>query len=349
VRICTILLVGGTPASETIADSASDRWQGRLDALLSESGAEFASLADGSLLVTFDGDGVPTDRAARAAHCALALAAHLPDAPLVVATGGLQVDGGAEEGPGLGAVIDRAVEALRATSPGSVRVDATTAGLLDARFAFSESLPGEHGERLLLGEIEPLSRARLVRGRPAPFVGREREFLLLETWQRESVRTRRARLVRVHAPAGEGKSRLRDELLARFVTNQPETLVISGSCPERAEHGGGLRDALEHAIGVTPADETLERQQKLNTWLSQRLSPATAERSLLFLGEVLGVPFPDAASAVLRAARHAPEEMAESVARAVIDALSACLAGGPVVLALERVVTTKCMLQHGLE
>ena len=334
VQIRTILLVGGAPAQSTLADALSDRWQARLDALLLDNGASVASLADGSMLLTFEGRGEPTDRAARAVRCALALAGHLPDAPLVVATGGLHVagDGGT---PRIGDVIDRATEVLRGTPHGTVRVDATTAGLLDAGFVLTEPLPGEGGERILLGEIEPLSRARLVRGRPSPFVGRERELLLLDGWRREVADRHRARVVVVHGPAGIGKTRLRDEALARFTSHCPEMLVISGSCPERGDYGSGLREALLRTLDVQPGDNRSRRFEKLEAWLRASLPAEPTTRTLPFLAELLGCAPYDSAPPALLAARNAPEEMAFALGRALADALLGPLAVVPVVLTLD--------------
>jgi tetratricopeptide (TPR) repeat protein len=334
LRICTLLLVadaaGGAPAA-----SEAERWQAHVDTLLAENEATSAILADGSLLIVFAGRDMPTDQAARAARCALALAAHRETASVVVATGALRLPPDATDAPPLGQVIDRAVDALHATAPSRVRLDATTAGLLDARFVLAEPLPGESGERILLGEIEPASRARLVRGRPSPFVGRERELLLMDAWLRETVQSRRARSVTVHGAAGLGKTRLRDELLARWMTTQPMVLAITGSCPERGAHGAGMRDLLLHAVGTAATEPADHRRHRLRAWLGLNLAEDTVQRALPFLAELLGISDATSPSPLLVAARGAPEEMAEAVNRAVTEALRGLLGQGPVALVLD--------------
>jgi tetratricopeptide (TPR) repeat protein len=334
LRICTLLLVCDAAGDAPVASEA-ERWQAHVEALLSENDARSATLADGSLLVVFAGRDMPTDQATRAARCALALAAHRPSAAVVVATGALRIAPDATDAPPLGQVIDRAVEALRATAPSRVRLDATTAGLLDARFVLAEPLPGEHGERVLLGEIEPSSRARLVRGRASPFVGRERELLLLDAWLRETLTTRRARLVSIHGPAGMGKTRLRDELLARWMSAQPTLHVVAGSCPERGSHGAGMRDLLQRAVGTDTAEPAEQRRHRLRAWLGLNLGEDAVARALPFLAELLGISDAAAPSPLLVAARGAPEEMAEAVNRAVTEALRGLLGRGPVALILD--------------
>jgi tetratricopeptide (TPR) repeat protein len=335
VRIRTFLLVGGRgdAAPGTTPGADGPGWA-PVDTLLRENEATPVPLADGSLLVTFDGGGMPTDRAARAARCALALGAHLPAAPLVLATGGLRVDAGREGSGPLDAAIDRAAEALRATPGGCVRVDATTAGLLDARFVLSEPSAADRGERLLLGEIEPLTRARLVRGRPSPFVGRERELLLLDAWTRDVVRTQRPHWIRVLGAPGLGKTRLRDELLARWTAAHPHMLVLSGACPERAAPAAAIRDALLHGLGPESDASPASRRERLVRVLEDAGGPATLERSLPFLAELLGVPA-EADAHPLRGARRSPEEMDDGVLRALHALLAGALRRGPVAIVLD--------------
>ncbi|MCK6573703.1 protein kinase [Myxococcota bacterium] len=337
VRIRTFLLVGGAPDASTgvTLDASSPAWS-RVSTLLRENDATLVPLADGSLLVTFDGTGFPTDRAARAARCALAVAAHLPDAPLVLATGSLRADVGRGGSALLGAVIDRAADAVRATPPGQVRVDATTAGLLDARFVLDEPVAAERGERLLLGEVEPLTRARLVRGRPSPFVGRERELLLFDAWLRDALRLGRPHWIRIHGPPGIGKTRLRDELLARWLTAHPQMPVLSGACPEKAGPGTALRDALLHGLGSDGEGSKANRRSRISGALEGAGGPETIERALPFLAEFLGVAS-EMDAYPLRGARRSPEEMDDGVLRALVTFFGVATRRGPVVVALDDV------------
>ena len=57
------------------------------DELVRVHGARLHPLPDGSVVLTLPDAGKATDQAARAARCALAMRAVLPDVPMVVATG----------------------------------------------------------------------------------------------------------------------------------------------------------------------------------------------------------------------------------------------------------------------
>jgi hypothetical protein len=70
---------------------------------------------------------------------------------------------------------------------------------------------------------EPAARTK---GFSAPLVGREEELTLLEAVAARSRRERVPQLVTLFGPAGVGKSRLVDELVARF----PQARVLKGRC-----------------------------------------------------------------------------------------------------------------------
>ena len=72
-------------------------------------------------------------------------------------------------------------------------------------------------------EVEPAARGTEY---SAPLVGREEELTLLEAVAARSRRERVPQLVTLFGPAGVGKSRLVDELVARF----PEAQVLKGRC-----------------------------------------------------------------------------------------------------------------------
>ncbi len=168
-------------------------------------------------------------------------------------------------------MIDRAAEALRATAPSKVRLDATTAGLLDARFVLAEPLPGEHGERILLGEIEPLSRGRLVGGRLSPFVGRERECLLLDAWLRETVRRRGGPAASscTASPAWARRA-CATSSWARWMATQPEVRIVSGSLSRaRRPRRGPSRSAAAGARGDTAEPVEFRRTACGRGWASR--------------------------------------------------------------------------------
>src|SRR5205823_3010471 len=149
-------------------------------AALAPFGGRLEPLADGSAVVTVSGAGDTARRAARAARCALELHALLPDAPLALAAG----TGVSDDSFSIGAVIDRAARLLASGAPAGVRVDEVVAALVDTRFDIVRDGAGA----ALVGERASRGPARLLLGRPTPFVGRDRELRLLEDIQGESAR-----------------------------------------------------------------------------------------------------------------------------------------------------------------
>ncbi|HWL89246.1 MAG TPA: serine/threonine-protein kinase, partial [Polyangiaceae bacterium] len=148
-------------------------------------GARVELLASGAVVMTLIGEGNATDQAARAARCALALRASLPQVPMALATGRRDLSGQAP----MDEAIERAAHLLdrerdrpaesRIARPGitarprvaPIRIDDVTAALLDARF----EVAGADDDRELHGERDPFTRTRTFLGRPAPFIGRDRE------------------------------------------------------------------------------------------------------------------------------------------------------------------------------
>src|SRR5262249_20680137 len=108
-----------TLEAQTLPAPHTERCGGRLNVL-----------ADGSMMVTIWGPGSAVDRAERAARCALALQAHFAHAPIYVITGRGVVSARLVEGE----VIDRAVRVVQSMSPGAIRIDNVTAGMLGPRF-----------------------------------------------------------------------------------------------------------------------------------------------------------------------------------------------------------------------
>jgi hypothetical protein len=152
-------------------------------------GAEVEALADGSLVAIWSGRGEAVDHAARAARTALALRIELPDRPIGIATGRGVVSGARP----IGAAIDRAAALARARGEPSVRVDDVAASLLETGFVVEEGK--------LVAERPHGASPRLLLGRPAPYVGREREVASLVALFEECVDERVARAAMSLAPA----------------------------------------------------------------------------------------------------------------------------------------------------
>ena len=134
-RVVCVVLAGAraVTGSEFAATISSDDLAPRIDAVrqaVGPLGARFEMLADGSLVVLIADGGVPSDLASRAARCALALRSELRDVRIVVATGRAVLTNRLP----VGDVIDRAVRALAAASPGGpARLDAATDALVASR------------------------------------------------------------------------------------------------------------------------------------------------------------------------------------------------------------------------
>src|SRR5262249_27654107 len=76
------------------------------------------------------------------------------------------------------------------------------------------------------------------------------------------------------------------------------------------------------------------QQEKLRARVESHVAD-DVQRVAEFLGELIGTPFPDEASAPLKAARKDPHLMSEQTARAFEDFLEAETAAHPVLLLLE--------------
>jgi class 3 adenylate cyclase/predicted ATPase len=176
--------------------------------------------------------GVPVlheDDALRAMRAAAEMRDSLPELGLEgrigVMTG--EVVTGTEERLATGDAVNVAARLEQAARPGEVLMGAPTLALVRGAADVEAIEPLD-----LKGKSEPVPAFRLLRLHDAPerqhdrlFVGREREFAILEeAWER--VRTeRRCELVTVTGDAGVGKSRLSAELLASI-----EARVLRGRC-----------------------------------------------------------------------------------------------------------------------
>ncbi|WP_438010403.1 protein kinase [Sorangium sp. So ce321] len=312
-----------------------------------EHGGRLEPLHEGGVAAILTGAATPTDLAARAVRCGLALQKLLSGARLAVATGWDALDGGRPLGP----VIDRASAILvggdggDAGSPGGgagagapetpapVLVDAITAGLLGRVF---EIAPGSRAAAVV-GEREPFDEERMLLGRPTPFVGRDRELRALEDLFDECAGEPCARAGLVIAAAGMGKSRLRLEFVRRLRgRSEPAEIWIAQADPARVGAPLGLLGQVVRRAAHLVDGEPLERRrEQLAARVARHVAPDLRERVTEFLGEMVGTPFPDAARVQLRAARRDPLLMGDQIRRAWVDFVDAECRAGPVLLVLE--------------
>ena len=302
-------------------------------------GGNLEELADGSLVVTLRGSGAATDQATRAARCALALRALLPEVPMALATGRgmlalrFPVGEAIEHAARLLRDVLEKEPPLRAAGRRPVRIDDTTAGLLDGRF----EIGGDRRGLELVGEREGEDPARTLLGKKSPFIGRERETGFLAGLYDECVAEPMARPVLVTAPAGAGKSRLAVEFKARLARHaQPPEVWMARGDPTRAGSPFGvLAPAIRRVAGIFDGEPVAVRRQKLRARIARHVAARDVARVSEFLGELVGAHFDDDDSPQLRGARRDPMLLGEQMRRAWEDWILAETAAGPIALIVE--------------
>jgi tetratricopeptide (TPR) repeat protein len=342
---------------------AAERHRGLLDIL-----------ADGSVVVVLASAGAATDLAARAARCALSMRDELSGAPMIVATGQGVLEASVPVGDVIERAVKMLEAALEqpldddihdsrsasgqypASSPtgahpptptpitheappipqGSVRLDQATAGLLDERF----DVRGDARGLYLRGERLQTSGTRTLLGKPTPTVGRTRELGTLTAIFDECVGEPVARAVLLTAPAGVGKSRVRYELLHAIQQRQdaPQHVTVWMGRGDPMAAGSPLAMiavAIRRTMGLFDGEPLPVRQQKLSARVARHFHGDDATRVCEFLGELLGVPFPDERSVQLRAARQDALLMGDQMRRAWEDWVEAECRAGPLLLVLE--------------
>ncbi len=325
-RVCWVILAAN--AGEAAADEeVPSALRGAVEEVVGAHGGSLAFLADGSAIASFQGAGIPTDQAPRAARCALALREVLPDSPMAIAMG-LGVVG---EATPVGAVIDAVAQAVNEARAPAIRLHGISEGLL-AGFALSR---GERGW-MLVGRTEAAA-GRTLLGKPTDCVGRDRELAMLEGLYEKSESDPQAVVAIVTAHAGVGKSRVRRELLTRLASRDEPPTVLFGRCDVMRQGAafGPLLDAVRRRAGVTPADTPEAQRAKVEAVAAGVKDAARARHVAAMLGELAGVPFPDDTSEKLRAARQDARLMGELMRDAFEDWLAAECDAAPVVLVLE--------------
>jgi eukaryotic-like serine/threonine-protein kinase len=346
-RLVSVVVVGvAADGPDTIVDSAplaSGRAGGDgardtltlVRAATARYGANVEQLAARHVVAVLCGEGAASDLAANAARCALAIRERIEDDPIVLATGAAIVAGRLP----VGEIIDHAARLLAqpidpdAAGGVPVLLDQVTAGLLDTRFEVSQSGPAIE----LWGERRSQVAVRTLMGRPAPFVGRDRELLMLEAVLAEVEVESVARVVLVTGDIGVGKSRLRHELVTRLAhRGQLERVWIGRGDPMSAGSPFGIvAQALRGALGLVEGVAVDTLRDQLHEQLAALIPPPELRRVRDFLGELLDVPFSADGHLALASARRDPVLMGDQVRHAFQDFLGASARRGPVVLILE--------------
>jgi eukaryotic-like serine/threonine-protein kinase len=296
-----------------------------LGALLAPFGGRVERLADGSAVWLASGAAEATDLAALAARAAIAIKAAFASVPVALATGRGEGTAGASA---VGEVLDRAAALL---TPGPIRLDGVTAGLLDGQFVVDEA---EDGRGAILRAVEDGEAPRTLLGQPTPCVGREREIARLESFFAETVESSRAGVVLVTAAAGTGKSRLRGELVTRL-RDRAQVWQGRGDPVKVGSSFGLLAPALRRTAGILDGEPLDVRREKLRLRVRRRVPAAEAGRVAAFLSDIAGAPMPDAEHPELRAARGDAMVMGDQLARAWQGFVEAETAAQPLVVVLD--------------
>jgi serine/threonine protein kinase/tetratricopeptide (TPR) repeat protein len=305
----------------------------RVGAIVQSHGGRLQILLDGSIVVTVSLRGAATDLAARAARCALAIRAEVSGVPLSLATGRAVISGRTTAGQ----VIDRAAALLVAAgaAPAPILVDDSTARLLEDRFLLAsfDGLRPAFELRAERGEEGP----RTLLGRPTPFVGRERELSSLVALFDECATHSVARAVLVTAPAGMGKTRLKNELVRKLNAHgsQPVIWAARGDALARDSAFAVLGQTIRSATHIGAWEPAEAQLQKLRARLVERLGEENVEQPCALLAELLGAGPREAPTAVLAGLRNDPQLLGERMRAAWLRWVEAECARGPVAIVLD--------------
>ncbi|WP_437753234.1 serine/threonine-protein kinase [Sorangium sp. So ce1389] len=329
-RVMCLVVTRERPAEGDAAEEPRRAQLWQLHDVAEQYRGELELLEGRSPIIVLSGAGTPTDLAARAARCALALKELLGGAPVALATGRAEM---AARVP-VGELIDRAFQMLAADDDrfplAGVRIDEVTAGLIGARFDVTEDAAG----RVLHGARD--ERTAQLLGRPTTYVGRERELAMLEAEVERCIDEGAAGAVLVTAEAGMGKSRLRQELIRKLRErgDRIEVWIGQGDPMGAGAAFGLLASALRHALGIVEGEPLEARQRKVRSRVEQH-ARLDVPRVAAFLGELVGAPFPDENDVQLRLARRDAVLMGDQLRLAWEDFLGAACGAGPVLLVLE--------------
>lgn len=334
-RLVSVIVALAEPPSEMGTRTASGRE--RVLPVVKEFGGTLETLANGAFVISLQGAGAAMEQVVLAMRCALRVEQALEEVPVVLSTGRGVVSGALP----VGEAIDRAAALLaaevqrRAAGAGrrGVRVDETTAGLVDARF----EVTGDELGLFVARERQIGQAARELLGMVTPCVGRERELGgLLSTWEECEEQPVAAATLLV-GEAGVGKSRVRYEFVRRVKERGDKVEVWScRGDPMRAGSPFALaRQIVLQAAGVHEGEPIATRQQKLRARVARNVPADQVARVSAFLGEMAGTPFPDDQDVQLRTARRDPVLLGDLVQAAWEAFFAAECAANPVLVTIE--------------
>ena len=301
-----------------LGETSMDRSLG--DSLLDFAGEDvrIEQLAGGKTVAVLGVEHSRGDEVMRAARSALQVVSEYGEARAVVSIGhAVQARSNLA-----GEALDRAARQLSRAEPGSVRLDMHAAAALERRFQIERD---EAGAVLVREDARDLA-PRKVLGQITPTVGREKEIAELQSLYEETLKDSFPRAALVLGAPGIGKSRIRSELTQRFelAPIPPEVIICRGDA------GSGssvsiLGKALRAQMGVQDGAAHSEQVNLVKRFIRSRL-PRSLHFLAAFMGELVGVPFPDQNDEPLRAAR-ANDQLMQSRIRMALEAYIRTQAG----------------------
>jgi serine/threonine protein kinase/tetratricopeptide (TPR) repeat protein len=327
------LLLLARPSSLTLIDSDANaptiasETQSMMDVLLSRVSlfhGKLTQLIEGSFLISFEGTGSATDLATQAARCALSLR-ELTASPISLSFGRAEL----VKQVFVGEAIDRAASLLEGAKQ-EIVIDPVAASLLESKFILQP-----HGEAALLLQERASPKARTLLGKAGPCVGRDRELTLLEATFRHCVEEDVTKTIVVVAPAGVGKSRLREEFLYRIRDEEHLLLQCHGDALRAGSPFSLLVEALRRYFSLKTTDSQEEAQQKVLAVLQERLPGKLSSLCPLFLGELLGLRFSDKSCVELRNARNDAAMLGDLMRRYFLEWLYAERSRQPLLFLIE--------------
>ena len=332
-RVLSVVVIGAWEAEAQLAPGTPDAVEA-LRRVARARGARLEPMADGSMAAILLHALAPLDEAMEAARLALDLHAAVPGRPVVMATGR---SGGLFKRT-VGDAINRAVYLLDACArggvlPDAVLVDEASARLLEKSFDLRVSRPGF----AILGERDPGVTAFTLLGRASPFVGRKAELGVLTSLFAVCVEDSVAHATVVTGASGSGKSRFAHEFLRALKREAPTAVIWTAQAAALSAGAvlGLLAQALRSAVGLRWGGPLEMNRERLSAYVHARLPESARARVAEFIGELVGVRFPDDESPALWAARTDARLMREQMLRAWSDLVRAECATHPVVLVLD--------------
>lgn len=203
------------------------------------------------------------------------------------------VDAAPADALATGDVINTAARLQSAARPGTVVVGAETHRLTEHAFRFEplEAIDAK-GKRDPVEAwlvIEPLVAPAERPTSGTPFVGRERELLLIDLVWDGAVNNATPHLVSVIGPAGIGKSRLAQELTDRVEEKGARTLL--GRCLPYEEQTPyrAFGQIVRRAAGIFENDSAEEARRKLTTFVQALFPETETTDTVRHLSLVLGL------------------------------------------------------------